>query len=318
MILRLSWDCGKKFAVIPTKNNFELVGVHRNYIPAELEFLQKNKVIVIIPDMNIYALNKDYDQWTIPYKKKFNEQKIKDLLSINLAQTQQNVDSINKMLNSYMQQNVDSVHKILIENQQNVEPINKMLHEKTQQNIDPCNKMLINDAIKCCIPEPETPDGTRADGVPKESIKIINNNIINDCKREVIDYYCEKMGKLALSEKDRMKLDEVLTIPGITADIIKKGIDIGFQRFTPSYQGHRINGFGYFVSPIRELMADKGPPSGSNDPISQKKIVDMHGYQVEINLATGACTIGGTTYMSEDTCRAAMERKAFMEGRICS
>lgn len=172
----------------------------------------------------------------------------------------------------------------------------------------------------------KTPESKRKENKSKEkSLESLKENLALDVdKGEVIDYYCQKVGRLALSEKDRLRLDEVLAIPGITAKIIKQGIDLGMERFCPNYPGHKINGFGYFVSLIQELMAKEVPSSGQpllKQPVSnegQKKIINIFGYQVELNITTGACRIGGTTYMNEETCRNSLEIRALMEKRGCS
>jgi len=82
LILRLSWGCGKKDALIPHQNNFELVGVHETDIKTELEHLVNCKVIEI--GDTYYSFNKNYDQWRVSLSRKFTPEKLGKLLSLNL------------------------------------------------------------------------------------------------------------------------------------------------------------------------------------------------------------------------------------------
>lgn len=98
LVIRLSYACRKKFALIKNKNKFQIAGVHPNYISEELEYLEKNKVLIIYPDLNVYVLNKNYVDWTIPYKKRFNKKNFNELLNENLNITQHFVETINNLL----------------------------------------------------------------------------------------------------------------------------------------------------------------------------------------------------------------------------
>lgn len=82
LILRLSWGCGKKYAVIPRQKDFELVGIYEVDIKPELIWLQEAKVIVINGDQ--YSFNKDYDQWRVSRAKMYTNERLSILLSINL------------------------------------------------------------------------------------------------------------------------------------------------------------------------------------------------------------------------------------------
>ncbi len=60
LILRLSWGCGKKVAIIPRQVDFEIVGIHPGHIRAHLDWLIGAKVI--FRNDNEYGFNKDFDQ----------------------------------------------------------------------------------------------------------------------------------------------------------------------------------------------------------------------------------------------------------------
>jgi hypothetical protein len=81
-ILRLSWGCGKKYAVIPHKRDFEIAGVGESKIKAELELLERDKVIAI--DGDRYSFNKDYDQWRVSRARGYTAEKLAGMVKINL------------------------------------------------------------------------------------------------------------------------------------------------------------------------------------------------------------------------------------------
>lgn len=63
LILRLSYGCQRKNCVIPQQRMFEVFGVDRVHIKAELDVLIKMNVIT--RDGMIYAIQKDYDKWEV-------------------------------------------------------------------------------------------------------------------------------------------------------------------------------------------------------------------------------------------------------------
>jgi len=88
-ILRLSWSCNKKFAVIPKyTKNFELCGISNQNITKELDYLVLNKVIFWDKATNIFQINKNFEKWLIPYKKEANILEFKKLISLNLIHSQ--------------------------------------------------------------------------------------------------------------------------------------------------------------------------------------------------------------------------------------
>jgi len=110
-ILRLSYACGKKFALIKNKRRFELAGIHPNYITQELAYLEENKVLIVYSDLNVYVLNKNFEEWTIPYKKGFTQKAFNDALNENLRTSQQFIDTVNNLL-SHSIKNVDTLNNL--------------------------------------------------------------------------------------------------------------------------------------------------------------------------------------------------------------
>lgn len=80
LILRLSWGCGKKFALIPHQNDFEITGISEGHIKPELDCLITRKVI--FREDNIYSFNKNYDEWRVSLAAKYQPDKLTELVSI--------------------------------------------------------------------------------------------------------------------------------------------------------------------------------------------------------------------------------------------
>jgi hypothetical protein len=111
LVLRLSYACGKKFALIKSKAKFQLSGIHPNYVTQELHYLEQNKVLIIYPDLGVYVLNKNYEDWTIPYKKGYTAKAFNELLNENLNVSQQFIDTLNNLL-SHSIKNVDTLNNL--------------------------------------------------------------------------------------------------------------------------------------------------------------------------------------------------------------
>lgn len=97
-ILRLSWACQKKYAVIPQMKDFELCGIGRQHITKELDLLEKARVIYWNRENGIFAVNKFYDYWIIPPVTKTVTATIKDLIKKQLEVTKTVTEKLTKLL----------------------------------------------------------------------------------------------------------------------------------------------------------------------------------------------------------------------------
>lgn len=97
-ILRLSWACGKKYAIIPNLKDFEVCGIRRQHITKELEILQKTRVIYWNREVNLFALNKYYEYWTINPVTKTVTATIKALITKQLTVTKTVTQKITELL----------------------------------------------------------------------------------------------------------------------------------------------------------------------------------------------------------------------------
>lgn len=87
-ILRLSWGCGKKEAIIPRQSDFEVVGVGSGHIKVELDWLIESRVIY--RNGNLYSFNKDYDQWRVSRAKEYHQTRLTEMVKTNINHNYQN------------------------------------------------------------------------------------------------------------------------------------------------------------------------------------------------------------------------------------
>ncbi len=104
LILRLSWGCGKKTALVPKQRDFEVIGIRETHISTELTWLATSKVISI--NGCEYAFNKDFDQWQVSRVKPFQPEKLAELVSFNLNHTHQNGKVFSKELTEMVSDNL--------------------------------------------------------------------------------------------------------------------------------------------------------------------------------------------------------------------
>lgn len=110
-IIRLSYGCKKKFAYISPKSLFRLYGVNKNYIKQSLDYLINNKIIIVQND-KYYSINKNFDEWTVPYKVGVNFEEFKKIVSENLYTNHQNDDDSNHQnSDDNHHQNSDTYHQ---------------------------------------------------------------------------------------------------------------------------------------------------------------------------------------------------------------
>ena len=84
LILRLSWGCGKKVALIPKKRWFIVTGMHESAIKQELDYLSECKVIS--SNGTGYSFNKDFDQWRISRNKFYRKKYINSMIAYNISE----------------------------------------------------------------------------------------------------------------------------------------------------------------------------------------------------------------------------------------
>jgi DnaD/phage-associated family protein len=98
-IIRLSWGCGKKYAVIPMQKDFELVGLDQTKAKAEIDWLINARVISRDVTGKVYSFNKNFDEWKVSIVPNYNKDRFKELLSLNIT-TCQNSNPIDEKASS--------------------------------------------------------------------------------------------------------------------------------------------------------------------------------------------------------------------------
>lgn len=176
LILRLSWGCGKRYAIIPRIKDFEVAGIHRTHVRKELEYLEKCRVIVWNRELNLFALNKDYDTWAISYSKTADDQGLSELIHLNIADKQQGEsydELVDNLLKSY--QNSNSVTKTV------TGEVTKTViseHEITETVTAELPKQYAEGYQNSNFSDAETPDLSTVSGAPITSIITSNYNTV--------------------------------------------------------------------------------------------------------------------------------------------
>jgi DnaD/phage-associated family protein len=168
LILRLSWGCGKKTAIIPRQKDFELVGIRENKIKSELEWLVNAKVVIWNKKNNEYCFNKNYDEWRVSIVPGYSRKRFEEILHVNI-ETSQNGNQLPKTGTS---QNGKLPEKGTFEDEENIklpekgtfeDEENIKLPEKGRENFPKREELVAANPTETCIRE-----------VPKESIKESN------------------------------------------------------------------------------------------------------------------------------------------------
>lgn len=164
-IIRLSWGCGKKYAVIPMQKDFELVGLDQTKARSEIDWLINARVISRDVTGKVYSFNKKFDEWKVSIVPNYNKDRFKKLLSLNISTCQ-------------ISNPIDEKSSI----------DNGILDEKASGDLT--KKQVENDSN---VPNEAVTDA------PKESIKeIIIEEVINAPAREgaIFKFYNQNIGMI--------------------------------------------------------------------------------------------------------------------------
>lgn len=89
-ILRLSYGCNHKVAHVPLLRDFSLCGVTQNHITEELLYLKNCKVIDWSREDMFFSFNKNYEIWQVSPVKKWDDERFRELIHINLTSQNRN------------------------------------------------------------------------------------------------------------------------------------------------------------------------------------------------------------------------------------
>lgn len=236
LILRLSWGCGQKSAVIPQMKDFELCGVRREHVTLEINQLVEMKVIIWDKNRNEYSFNKDYDQWQVTPVSGWSMDRFNDLLSMNLIQSTvtKTVTGFPKMKLSYRKKRVVDLPK-----------------GQSSQGSIPCGSRdedaLKASSLKQSFKELTTTNDMSYPTFPEQPEEDSHPVV------QVEQHFVMRRGKgLTVNPID---LDEInkLIKNGVPVEIIKQGIDKAFADFKEKKRPGEITTFKYCIGPITDL-----------------------------------------------------------------
>jgi hypothetical protein len=256
LILRLSWGCGKKTAIIPRQKDFEIVGIGETKIKDELIWLMNARVIAWDKDIDEFGFNKDYDQWRVSIVPGFNKERFAELIHLNLDTSQngklssQNGKPQNEELTETVRTNLPKR-----EDEQGSNVDEKPVYEVSKESIKDITTTITTDGL------PKTGSSNeqsgRLPGAPESdtvSDRLPGASDADLAFDEINKYYSIKTGRLANS-KDYVSMTEVLDHPLAVpldyksrVEVIKAAID----RISANKPANSIKSFSYFKDGIIE------------------------------------------------------------------
>ncbi|WP_049827566.1 replication protein [Paenibacillus polymyxa] len=280
LILRLSYGCQKKSAIIPLLTHFELCGVRIQDAKKEITYLKECKVIEW-NEKQLYALNKNYDEWRVSLVKEWNKDRFKELISLNL--------SMNKVTKSVSEQAGDRVESYENCKSGVTKSVNGDLRKvEVKEGGNPCGskdegtpKDMFKNNIKdssCCL-TPENEFNSKDEGIPSsrqgtvpatsetdtdsEQNEISSSDI--DYRQAVADKYLRRRGKgLEITIADDQAIDELIK-EGVPLQTALDGIDQAFDNFKPKHKRDEIRSVSYCATIIFSLHALREVDSKSKE-----------------------------------------------------
>lgn len=279
-IWRLSYGCQKKTASIPLLKYFELCGVGYQNIRKELDHLSNCRVIIWNKNNNVFAVNKDYEQWQISPVKGWNEEIFKDLVSRNIN-FKSGGASQNKKAGK------EKLHGIIIMASQN----EKWLLLKTRSSgfskrevggsSNPCGCMAkrvskdiiknnIKDNSSCCLEEDTEMDqglsnqinADSQDAVPAGDADSFRKAAELDYRRQVANLYLRRRAKgTDLTPNDESFLDQLIA-DGVPTSVAIDGINQSFDKFKPKHKRDEIKTLKYCEGIIYTLLSQQEQEAG--------------------------------------------------------
>jgi phage replication O-like protein O len=246
-ILRLSYGCRQKSAIVPKLKDFELCGVGRNHIREELEYLEKCRVIRWDREQMFFTIIKDYEMWQVSPVKGWDEEEFKRLIHLNIG-------------------NKSS------QNRNQIIPESGTLAEESSQNRNlEVPETGTEEFPKQELGEDSIPCDSRVEDVPKDIIKdIIKDNVVvvdelknpqqvsrHVYRQTVAGKYVSLRAKgTELSALDDGVITELMA-KQIPMSTVLEGIEQAFTSFKPKHSLDRINSLSYCLPIIMTLDARK-------------------------------------------------------------
>lgn len=215
-ILRLSYGCGRKTALIPRQKDFEICGVREGHIKTEIDHLIKCKVIERGSQKGEYRFNKNYDFWQVTPVFLWDEVRMKELIRINLLEAKKDrnltesgsFEEDENLPNQEVNEISDLTETVSFE-EKNLLKQEDGLTETVRTNADE--------------PSQDAGSGAPKKGLKKKDIK----KDLNTIHVEIISYLNEKTGK-RFSAKTKSTIESIngRLGEGYTLDDFKHVIDV--------------------------------------------------------------------------------------------
>ncbi|WKL02447.1 replication protein [Paenibacillus amylolyticus] len=263
LVLRLSYGCQKKEAVIPLLKHFELCGVRIQDAKKEIVYLQQCKVIMWDGNQ-VYSLNKNYDEWRVNLVKEWDKDKFSELISINLG-----AKKVTKSVTQKEQKHAESYEN---RNSEVTKSVNEELRKvEVEESPIPCgskdegaSKDMFKDIIKvgCCLTDPDSifePYMGNKDSVPNTEADADSDREVSqtEYRNQVAARYLQRRGKgleITLNDEDAVKQFIAERIPLQT---VIDGIDQSFDNFKPKNKWDQIRNLSYCATVVYSLHAKR-------------------------------------------------------------
>ncbi|KAA8782550.1 replication protein [Paenibacillus amylolyticus] len=263
LVLRLSYGCQKKEAVIPLLKHFELCGVRIQDAKKEISYLRQCKVISW-DGKQIYSLNKNYDEWRVSLVKEWDRDKFSELISLNLSKTK-----VTKSVTQTEDELPESYEKCNSEVTKSV--TDELRKVEVEEGSNPCeskaegtSKDMFKDSIKvsCCLSNPDSlfePYKGNPDSAPKPEADTGSDQEVSqiDYRNQVASRYLQRRGKgLEISFNDEETVNQ-FKAERIPLQTVLDGIDQAFNNFKPKNKWDQIRNLSYCATVVYSLHAKR-------------------------------------------------------------
>lgn len=263
LILRLSYGCQKKEAVIPLLKHFELCGVRIQDAKKEITYLGQCKVIYW-DGKQVYSLNKNYDEWRVSLVKEWDREKFSELISLNIGNKK-----VTKSVTPESGEHDESYEKCNSEVTKSV--TDELRKVEVEESPIPCgskaegiSKDMFKDSIKdsCCLEDPDSvfePYTGNPDSVPKPEADTDSDREVSktEYRNQVAARYLQRKGKgLEISFNDEEAVNEFIA-ERIPLQTVIDGIDQSFDNFKPKNKWDQIRNLSYCATVVYSLHAKR-------------------------------------------------------------
>jgi hypothetical protein len=212
----------------------------------------------------VYALNKNYDEWRVNLVKEWDKDKFSELISINLG-----AKKVTKSVTQKEQKHDESYEKC---NSEVTKSVNEELRKvEVEEGSNPCeskengtSKDMFKDSIKvsCCLSDSDSvfePYKGNPDSAPKPEADTGSDQEVSqiDYRNQVASRYLQRRGKgLEISFNDEETVNQ-FKAERIPLQTVLDGIDQAFNNFKPKNKWDQIRNLSYCATVVYSLHAKR-------------------------------------------------------------